>query len=352
MLDARAREPGVDYWAVRVLKDTRAAPGVQAVRRGRVAAPARAAAGTAGVHRVPGVVARRLRDVPRALHVADGRDWRLWPEDLSRTRRPRWRTRVASTPSRCCIAHYQQWVAHTQWAAARRARTASACSATSRSWWPPTAPMRGRNRTCSCSMGRSARRQTRSAKTARTGSCRPIAGRRSASARYDWFQHRARRMADLFDGFRVDHVVGLFRTWVFPLDGRPSYFTPADEPSQSSSRAARSSRRFRGPARGWWPKISAPFRTSCAASWRRSASPAARCCAGSGTGSKPADRSSTRRLPRPSRLPRRARTTPRRWPSGGAKRTTETARVLAMPSVASLVRDGASRPSRRSSRRA
>jgi 4-alpha-glucanotransferase len=50
--------------------------------------------------------------------------------------------------------------------------------------------------------------------------------------RYDWFQHRARRMADLFDGFRVDHVVGLFRTWVFPLDGSPSFFMPGDEPSQ------------------------------------------------------------------------------------------------------------------------
>jgi 4-alpha-glucanotransferase len=50
---------------------------------------------------------------------------------------------------------------------------------------------------------------------------------------YDWFRHRARRMADLFDGFRVDHVVGLFRTWVFPLDGSPSFFMPADEPSQT-----------------------------------------------------------------------------------------------------------------------
>jgi len=39
-------------------------------------------------------------------------------------------------------------------------------------------------------------------------------------------------MADLFDGFRVDHVVGLFRTWVFPLDGSASYFMPAEEPSQ------------------------------------------------------------------------------------------------------------------------
>jgi 4-alpha-glucanotransferase len=45
-------------------------------------------------------------------------------------------------------------------------------------------------------------------------------------------------MTDLFDGFRVDHVVGLFRTWVFPLDGRKPHFTPADEPIQGAQGAA------------------------------------------------------------------------------------------------------------------
>ena len=49
---------------------------------------------------------------------------------------------------------------------------------------------------------------------------------------YAWFGERARRAADLFDGFRVDHVVGLFRTWTFDREGRPLQFIPADEADQ------------------------------------------------------------------------------------------------------------------------
>lgn len=51
---------------------------------------------------------------------------------------------------------------------------------------------------------------------------------------YEWFRARARRTADLFDLFRVDHVVGLFRTWVFPRDGRPPHFVPSEESEQAS----------------------------------------------------------------------------------------------------------------------
>ena len=43
---------------------------------------------------------------------------------------------------------------------------------------------------------------------------------------------RARRLADLYDGFRVDHVVGFYRTYVRPLDGRPSFFSPPTEREQ------------------------------------------------------------------------------------------------------------------------
>jgi len=49
---------------------------------------------------------------------------------------------------------------------------------------------------------------------------------------YAWFAARARRAADLFDGFRVDHVVGLFRTWTFDRDGLTARFIPAGEPEQ------------------------------------------------------------------------------------------------------------------------
>jgi 4-alpha-glucanotransferase len=49
---------------------------------------------------------------------------------------------------------------------------------------------------------------------------------------FEWLRKRARRCADLFDGFRVDHLVGFYRTYARPKDGRPAYFTPSDEPSQ------------------------------------------------------------------------------------------------------------------------
>jgi 4-alpha-glucanotransferase len=49
---------------------------------------------------------------------------------------------------------------------------------------------------------------------------------------FAWLRMRARRLADLYDGFRVDHLVGFYRTYVRPRDGRPAYFMPADEPAQ------------------------------------------------------------------------------------------------------------------------
>ena len=41
---------------------------------------------------------------------------------------------------------------------------------------------------------------------------------------FEWLRMRARRMADLYDGFRVDHLVGFYRTYVRPLDGSALFF--------------------------------------------------------------------------------------------------------------------------------
>ncbi|HKB12376.1 MAG TPA: 4-alpha-glucanotransferase [Vicinamibacterales bacterium] len=49
---------------------------------------------------------------------------------------------------------------------------------------------------------------------------------------YRWLRERARRSADLFDGYRVDHLVGFYRTYGKRRDGGEGFFTPADEPSQ------------------------------------------------------------------------------------------------------------------------
>ena len=50
---------------------------------------------------------------------------------------------------------------------------------------------------------------------------------------FEWLRARARRNADLFDGYRVDHLVGFYRTYVRPHGGEPE-FVPADEPEQTA----------------------------------------------------------------------------------------------------------------------
>jgi 4-alpha-glucanotransferase len=50
---------------------------------------------------------------------------------------------------------------------------------------------------------------------------------------YEWLRQRARRCSELYDGFRVDHLIGFYRTFVRERDGR-TYFTPPDEPAQTA----------------------------------------------------------------------------------------------------------------------
>jgi 4-alpha-glucanotransferase len=50
---------------------------------------------------------------------------------------------------------------------------------------------------------------------------------------FRWLRDRARRSAHLFDGYRVDHLVGFYRTYARPRGGGEPFFIPADEPSQT-----------------------------------------------------------------------------------------------------------------------
>jgi 4-alpha-glucanotransferase len=53
------------------------------------------------------------------------------------------------------------------------------------------------------------------------------------SARGDgWLRERARRMAALYDGYRVDHLVGFYRTYAIPHGPGKPQFRPPDEPAQ------------------------------------------------------------------------------------------------------------------------
>jgi len=49
-----------------------------------------------------------------------------------------------------------------------------------------------------------------------------------------WLRERARRSADLFDGYRIDHLVGFYRTYGKPKNGDAPFFTPGNEPAQTA----------------------------------------------------------------------------------------------------------------------
>lgn len=50
---------------------------------------------------------------------------------------------------------------------------------------------------------------------------------------FAWWRQRIRQAAQLYDLFRIDHVVGLFRTYAMPLDGHGAgVFHPAQESAQ------------------------------------------------------------------------------------------------------------------------
>lgn len=48
---------------------------------------------------------------------------------------------------------------------------------------------------------------------------------------YEWLRHRVRRCTELFDGFRIDHLVGFYRTFVRAGDNS-TRFLPPDESDQ------------------------------------------------------------------------------------------------------------------------
>ena len=53
-----------------------------------------------------------------------------------------------------------------------------------------------------------------------------------AGGNFEWLRHRARRSSALYDGYRVDHLVGFYRTYSRPRAGGVAGFSPATEPDQ------------------------------------------------------------------------------------------------------------------------
>lgn len=52
---------------------------------------------------------------------------------------------------------------------------------------------------------------------------------------FTWIRARSRRYGDLYDGYRIDHLVGLYRTYVRPIDKtQTAFFDPLEEPDQAA----------------------------------------------------------------------------------------------------------------------
>jgi len=169
----------------------------------------------------------------RALHAREQeRPWTEWPEDLQR-REPaaidRARRELADD---VLFQQYLQWLAGTQWQHARRHTHGVSLfgdlpfmvDGDSADVWARQQQFR-----LDASVG--APPDAFSATGQDWGM--PVY-RWDAIAMEDfrWLRERARRGADLFDGYRIDHLVGFYRTYAKLKNGGKGFFAPPDEPSQ------------------------------------------------------------------------------------------------------------------------
>jgi 4-alpha-glucanotransferase len=169
-----------------------------------------------------------------ALRDAHGRiSWRDWPQPLA-DRHPDAINEARQQLAREVLFHqYAQWIAEGQWQATRAAARARGISlfgdlpfvawADSPEVWANAGEFRLDVSTGVPPDAFSATGQDWGLPTYRWDVI--------AAGGYAWHRRRSRRMAALFDGLRVDHVIGLFRTYGRPVTGEP-FFTPADEPDQ------------------------------------------------------------------------------------------------------------------------
>ena len=152
---------------------------------------------------------------------------------------------------------------------------------------------------------------------------------------FGWLRARGRRMAEMFDGFRIDHLVGFYRTYWRPANGDAPFFVPADEagPARTRRGGHRGVRQCRRGTDCRGPRHHSRLRAGLAAS--RCSCPATRCCAGSGdwhVDGPAVPRSGDVRRRRRWRRP--ARTTRTCSPTGGTTSTLEErTALLAMPGL-------------------
>ena len=253
----------------------------------------------------------------RAVHVREGeRPWPQWPEALQR-REPTAIDHARRELSREVLFHqYLQWLAGVQWQQARSnlhgvqlfGDLPFMVDTDSADVWARQDQFR-----LDLSLG--APPDAFSA-TGQDWGMPVYRWRVIALQDFRWLRERARRSADLYNGYRIDHLVGFYRTYGRPRDGTRRFSRRRRSANRKRWGSACSVCSVRQAQRSL-PRISAPSLISSAARWRARASRDFACCAGSGTGTRRDSRSAIPPTIPASRSLRLARTTPRRWSAGG-----------------------------------
>jgi 4-alpha-glucanotransferase len=171
----------------------------------------------------------------RAIHAAEEeRPWTAWPASLRRREAPALADAKYSFASEVTFRQYIQWIAHTQWTEARaEAKRVGVALFGDLPFMVDgdSADVWARQDQFLLDVSAGVPPDAFSESGQDWGM--PVYDWDAIAADgFGWLRERARRSADLYDGYRVDHLVGFYRTYGRPHDGRPPFFTPADEADQ------------------------------------------------------------------------------------------------------------------------
>ncbi len=171
----------------------------------------------------------------RAIHSSEGeRPWMTWPDALRRRERPALADARYALADEVTFRQYIQWIAHTQWMEARRTAGGVALfgdlafmvDGDSADVWARQDQFR-----LDVSLGVP---PDAFSDTGQDWGMPVYQWDAIAQDGFRWLRERARRTSDLYDGYRIDHLVGFYRTYGRPRDGSTPYFTPDNEPDQTA----------------------------------------------------------------------------------------------------------------------
>ena len=170
----------------------------------------------------------------RALHALhEELPWHLWPEPLARAEATAVAAARRALHAEIRYRMYLQWVAAEQWADAKRMAWPIRIfgdlpfmnSADSPDVWARQQEFR-----FDATIGVP---PDAFSETGQDWGLPPWRWDVMAATDFVWMRARARRYASLYDGFRIDHLVGLYRMYIRPIDkALPAFFEPADQPGQ------------------------------------------------------------------------------------------------------------------------